>query len=64
MGWLLHGRRIYLALLSGALFLLALGISWGLAGSHLWLQAVAMALAALALVIAAIAARPTTRGPQ
>ncbi|NNM97402.1 MAG: hypothetical protein HKL89_07335 [Candidatus Dormibacteraeota bacterium] len=63
MGWLIHGRRIYRALLAAVLFLLALGISWGAGGSHLWLQGVAMVVAALALVIAALTAQPTTGGP-
>ncbi|MHB1526448.1 MAG: hypothetical protein ACYDEA_02405 [Candidatus Dormibacteria bacterium] len=60
MAPLLHVRRIYRALLAGALFLVALGISWTQGGNHLWLQGVAMVLAALAFLLAGLAARAPT----
>ncbi|MDA8331973.1 MAG: hypothetical protein M0027_12400 [Candidatus Dormibacteraeota bacterium] len=56
MGRLLHLSRLYLAVLAGALFLLALALSWTLGADHLWIQGVAMILALGAFGVAALAA--------
>jgi hypothetical protein len=45
-----------LAVLAGALFLLALALSWTLGADHLWIQGVAMILALGAFGVAALAA--------